>query len=138
MTLADTLSAAGTRVEILARGRELAPEVGRHAKILVMPRLQRSESVTIRLETRVLDEAHGSLEIEDRTGRRWIDVAEPLVHSHGTEPDPDASALIPVGVRWVAVGGAVGQGATIGDAVRHASDAARALASELAVWLPTA
>jgi 2,4-dienoyl-CoA reductase-like NADH-dependent reductase (Old Yellow Enzyme family) len=117
MTLADSLSSAGTDVVLVAESSELAPEVGRRAKILALPRLRQSPHVQIRLG-------------EPLPAR--FDHPGPVIAASRPDRDPAPAALVPAGARWVVVGEAAGHGRVVGDAVRHASDIVRSLMGTLA------
>ena len=82
MAVADTLAARGVAVLLLGAEKEIAPESGRRAKILAVPRLLNQPKVRIRLGVEVLEITADRI----RTDRGWLDAPGPVLVSAGTAP----------------------------------------------------
>jgi 2,4-dienoyl-CoA reductase-like NADH-dependent reductase (Old Yellow Enzyme family)/thioredoxin reductase len=125
--VADDLLGRGTRVVLIGPQRAIAADVGRRAKIVLLPRLAAASDLTtylsatiVRLEAdRVLIRSDGELQ--------WVDAPGELLVSHGIEPRNGLLAelreLSPrLGVH--AVGDAGGDGGSIHAALVTAANAA--------------
>ncbi|MGV9711689.1 oxidoreductase [Gordonia sp. NPDC003424] len=114
--VADDLVVKGTRVVMIAPQAQIAQDVGRRAKIVMLPRLSASVALTAHLSATVTRVAADRVEIRDDAGTRWIDAPGELLISHGIEPDTrllaDMRSLAPrLGVHTV--GDASGDGGSI-------------------------
>lgn len=89
MSVADTLAARGTAVLLLGPQEAIAPESGRRAKILAVPRLQANPRVRIRLNT-VIEEYDGTrLRVSGPDcppAGEWLDAPGPLLVSRSVVP----------------------------------------------------
>ena len=126
VAVADDLLARGKRILVIGDQETLAPDVGRRAKILTVPRLSSDPRVQIQLQSRVLAVTDDGLTIR-RQGRVTSLLAPgPVLVSQGLTPVTDlATALTDAGyggpVRLV--GDAGGAGGSIGDAIATAAQA---------------
>ncbi|MFI5593401.1 FAD-dependent oxidoreductase [Amycolatopsis sp. NPDC051758] len=82
MAVADTLAARGVAVLLLGAETEIAPESGRRAKILAVPRLLNQPKVQVRLGVEVLEITADRI----RTDRGWLDAPGPVLVSDRTAP----------------------------------------------------
>ena len=88
VAVADELLHRGRRVVIVGGQHDLAPDVGRRAKALVVPRLTDSPDVEIVLESRVRAIEPGRLLVRAADGgERWLGLAGPVLVSQGVTPD---------------------------------------------------
>lgn len=83
MSVTDTLAAQGVAVLVVAGQAQLAPELGRRSKILVLPRLAANDSVRIELGVTVTRINAGSVEIFDGSETRLLDAPGPVLVSQG-------------------------------------------------------
>lgn len=130
VAVGDELVHQGKRVLFVGGQHDLAPDVGRRAKILVVPRLKLHRDVEIVLEARITRIEAGGVMLRDAHGERWRAHAGPILVSNGVTPDTtlaDALRRSEVSVHPVSIGEAGGQGGYIATAI---SDGAR-IAAEL-------
>ena len=89
MSVADTLADKGTAVLLLGPQEAIAPESGRRAKILAVPRLNANPRVRIRLNT-VIEEYDGTRIRVTGPGcapaGEWLDAPGPLLVSRSVVP----------------------------------------------------
>ncbi|MFW0792448.1 FAD-dependent oxidoreductase [Gordonia sp. CPCC 205515] len=128
--VADELLTQGTRVVLIAPQAQIAQDVGRRAKIVLLPRLAASAHLTAHLSATVTRVDAHRVEIRDTTGTRWIDAPGELLISHGIEPDTrlltELRTLAPrLGVHTV--GDASGDGGSIQAAALTATHVARTI-----------
>jgi len=128
--VADDLLLRGTRVVLIGPQRAVAHDVGRRAKIVMLPRLAAAESLTTHLSSTVVRVEAERILIRSEGAERWVDAPGELLLSHGIEPRTDLltnlRALAPrLGVH--AVGDAGGDGGSIHAALVTAVDAAAAI-----------
>ncbi|MGH3352796.1 MAG: FAD-dependent oxidoreductase [Nocardioides sp.] len=114
--VADDLLLAGAHVVMVAPQQEIAQDVGRRAKIVLLPRLAEAENLTAHLSATVVRVEADRLLIRTEDGERWVDAPGELLISHGIEPRdallPELRALAPrLGV--YAVGDASGNGGSV-------------------------
>jgi 2,4-dienoyl-CoA reductase-like NADH-dependent reductase (Old Yellow Enzyme family) len=106
MAAADTLASRGVAVILVGEQPEIAPETGRRAKILAIPRLLSNPDVRVVLETEVR-------EITDtrvRLSNGWHDAPGPLLISHGITP----TDALPEAVATTGPASAIGQAVAAG------------------------
>lgn len=129
MSLADTLSARGVAVVVVGEQVELAPESGRRAKILAVPRLLASPLVELRLGTAVVGSAPGRLSLAP------VDATTPVRH-----PVAGSSSKVPEAPGVPATPGVLEvpglllvtpAAGTVSQAVKAGYDIARCLATRL-------
>jgi 2,4-dienoyl-CoA reductase-like NADH-dependent reductase (Old Yellow Enzyme family)/thioredoxin reductase len=130
VAVADDLAARGARVLLIGPQSSLAPDVGRRAKMVVVPRLEASDAVRILLETNVVRIENGRLLVTSGGAQQWVDAPGPLLISQGVEPVTDlvpaVRALAPrLGVH--VVGDAGGEGGSVHEAIRSGTSAAAAI-----------
>lgn len=77
MSLADTLATRGVAVRVVGEQTELAPESGRRAKILAVPRLLASPRVELRLGARLVGAEPGRLLVAPVAGHDQEEPVEP-------------------------------------------------------------
>jgi thioredoxin reductase len=129
VAVADELLNRGRHVLIVGGQHELALDVGRRAKALVIPRLRESAGVEIVLRARVREiEPRRLLISTEEGGDTWRDHNGPVLVSQGVTPDTRLqaelgrrSASTPV----VAVGEAAGEGGFIATALAAGARVAR-------------
>ena len=139
MSVADTLAARGTAVLLIGAEREIAPDSGRRAKILAVPRLSANPLVRIRLGCTVLAVEPGRVLVARPDGvEEWLDAPGPFLVSQGTRPHPSLRELTAaIGVEFdaattVAAGTAISdEPPTIRNAVLSGYDVAQRLAAQL-------
>lgn len=127
VAVADDLLARGKRILIIGDQESLAPDVGRRAKILTVPRLLSDPNVEIRLQSPVLAVTDGGLTVRRRRQATTVLAPGPILVSQGLTPVTDlATALRDAGYRGPVhlVGDASDGGGSIGNAI---STAARAV-----------
>lgn len=135
MSLADTLATRGARVRVIGPQSEMAPESGRRAKILAVPRLAANTAVDIRLGAMVVDAAEGSLLVQDASGTsEWVDAPGPVLASLGVLPCAAGPAGVAPQVTCVEIAVVVTEPGptTISAAVREGYDVSQRLAGRLA------
>lgn len=86
MSVADTLASRGTKVLLIGDQETIAPEAGRRAKILAVPRLQEAPNVTIMLSSRVISIDDGEITIVGPDGEYALPTAGPVLVSRSTRP----------------------------------------------------
>ncbi|MBT2586603.1 FAD-dependent oxidoreductase [Arthrobacter sp. ISL-95] len=148
MSVADTLAALGTAVLIVGPQEALAPESGRRAKILAVPRLEANPKVRIFLSS-TIEEFDGTGEFGGSRVRirragvedEWIDAPGELLVSRSVLPLDGASTLeqreaglsfaasVPVAVAGTVVDRTP---AIVSNAVKSGYDAAQRIAAALA------
>ncbi|MDQ0616744.1 FAD-dependent oxidoreductase [Arthrobacter globiformis] len=143
MSVADTLADRGTAVLLIGPQTALAPESGRRAKILAVPRLERNPRVRIRLDSTIEEYDGGRVRISGpglAPGGEWLDAPGPLLVSRsvvpldGTVPPDtrDAELSRDAGVPVTLAGTVVDQTPAIAsNAVKSGYDAAQRIASLL-------
>jgi 2,4-dienoyl-CoA reductase-like NADH-dependent reductase (Old Yellow Enzyme family)/thioredoxin reductase len=127
---ADHLAGTGTRVVLIGSQTSLAPEVGRRAKILTVPRLEAHPDVRIVLGATLTAVDERRVRVRTGAGERWIDAPGPLIVSQGTVPETgllDTCVRHPSRLGVFTVGGAAGQGATLRQSLASAARTAEAL-----------
>lgn len=118
--VADDLVTRGARVLVVQPRDALAPDVGRRAKILVVPRLMAHPSADIRLATDVRQIEDDRLLLVKYGREEWVTAAGPVIVSHGVSP---ATALIQAlraacsSANFHLIGDAAGRGGSIADAI---------------------
>jgi 2,4-dienoyl-CoA reductase-like NADH-dependent reductase (Old Yellow Enzyme family)/thioredoxin reductase len=142
MSVADTLADRGTAVLLIGPQAALAPESGRRAKILAVPRLEGNPRVRIRLESTIEEYDGGRVRISGpgvAPGGEWLDAPGPLLVSRSVIPldgtvaaDIDAELSRRAGVPVTLAGTVVDQTAAIAsNAVKSGYDAAQRIAALL-------
>lgn len=142
MSVADTLADRGTAVLLIGPQAALAPESGRRAKILAVPRLEGNPRVRIRLQSTIEEYDGGRVRISGpgvAPGGEWLDAPGPLLVSRSVIPldgtvaaDIDAELSRRAGVPVTLAGTVVDQTAAIAsNAVKSGYDAAQRIAALL-------
>ncbi|MGT2462349.1 FAD-dependent oxidoreductase [Sinomonas atrocyanea] len=146
LSVADTLAAHGTRVVLVGPEQAIAPESGRRAKILAVPRLESSPHVRIVLDARIVEAVapgtpEGRVRVVGADGERWLGAPGPLLVSRGVVPlsaavdreGREAALGLGAGVPVVLAGTVVDQTPpTASNAIKSGYDAAQRLAAALA------
>jgi pyruvate/2-oxoglutarate dehydrogenase complex dihydrolipoamide dehydrogenase (E3) component len=146
LSVADTLAAHGTRVLLIGPEQAIAPESGRRAKILAVPRLEASPHVRIVLDARIIEAVapgtpEGRVRVVGADGERWLGAPGPLLVSRGVVPlsaavdreGREAALGLSAGVPVVLAGTVVDQTPpTASNAIKSGYDAAQRLAAALA------
>ncbi|MER7424703.1 FAD-dependent oxidoreductase [Nonomuraea rubra] len=88
VAVADHLAAEGAEVLLLGPQPALAPDVGRRAKILMVPRLMENPKVRILLESTVSAIEPDRLLVRSGGQAEWLPAPGPLLVSHGVVPRP--------------------------------------------------
>jgi 2,4-dienoyl-CoA reductase-like NADH-dependent reductase (Old Yellow Enzyme family)/thioredoxin reductase len=89
MSVADTLADRGTAVLLIGPQQAIAPESGRRAKILAVPRLEANPRVRIRLGVVIEEFDGGRVRISGPdlpAGGEWLDAPGPLLVSRSVAP----------------------------------------------------
>lgn len=145
MSVADTLAARGTHVLLVGPEPVLAPESGRRAKILAVPRLETNRNVRILLDSRIVEVVRpGRTDCRVRVvgpeGERWLDAPGPVLVSRGVVPldgsvdreGREAALSVKAGAPVVLAGTVIEQlPATASNAIKSGYDAAQRLAARL-------
>jgi pyruvate/2-oxoglutarate dehydrogenase complex dihydrolipoamide dehydrogenase (E3) component len=140
MSVADTFAALGTSVLLIGGQNQIAPDSGRRAKILAVPRLEANPNVRILLDSTITKIAEGRVCVSKAGGafdgtEEWLEAPGPLLISHGTAPAKNVTDLaVKLGISQpvVAAGSAIEKTpATIRNAVLSGYDLAQSLAGEL-------
>lgn len=84
--VADDLLQRGSRVVLVCPQHQFAQDVGRRAKILLLPRLAEAERLTTHLAATIVRVEAEKLLVRDESGERWVDAPGGLLISHGIEP----------------------------------------------------
>lgn len=127
VAVADELAHRGKYVRIIGAQEALAPDVGRRAKILVVPRLTQHPDVELHLEARVQEIGETTLVIVRGDDRTVLQAPGPVLVSQGVTPRSGlASALRRAGCtgRIEVIGDAGGNGAYIARATADGASAA--------------
>ncbi|MFE4544446.1 FAD-dependent oxidoreductase [Arthrobacter sp. NPDC056727] len=141
MSLADTLADRGTAVLLVGPQEVLAPESGRRAKILAVPRLEQNPRVRIRLGAAIEEYDGGRVRISGPGGDEWLDAPGSLLVSRsvlpldGTVPveEREADLTRAAGVPVVFAGTVADRTPAIAsNAVKSGYDAAQRIAAALA------
>ncbi|WP_395399241.1 FAD-dependent oxidoreductase [Arthrobacter sp. UC242_113] len=149
MSLADTLADRGAAVLLVGPQEVLAPESGRRAKILAVPRLEQNPRVRIRLGATIEEYDGGRVRIAgtfpdgagDGSGPEWLDAPGPLLVSRSVLPldgsvsaaDREADLARAAGVPVALAGTVVDRTPAIAsNAVKSGYDAAQRIAAALA------
>lgn len=142
MSVADTLADLGTEVLLIGGQTTIAPEAGRRAKILAVPRLESSSNVTIALDSRLTEVAVDSVSYVNHDGVHTVPATGPVVVSQSTTPvnpavaPPGREAALSrtAGVPVVLAGTVLETAAPIvSTATKSGFDAAQRLAHRIAV-----
>ncbi|MCF3138175.1 FAD-dependent oxidoreductase [Paenarthrobacter sp. AR 02] len=142
MTVADTLASLGTAVLIVGPQAALAPESGRRAKILAVPRLEANPQVRIFLSS-TIEEYDGSRVRISRAGveDQWVEAPGDLLVSRSVLPldgsltleEREAGLSVAASVPVALAGTVVDTSpAMVSNAVKSGYDAAQRIASTLA------
>ncbi|UPZ26459.1 FAD-dependent oxidoreductase [Streptomyces sp. LRE541] len=129
---ADHMAAAGTKVVLIGSQASLAPDVGRRAKILTVPRLQENPDVRILLDAGPIVVDEHRMKVRTTAGERWIDAPGPLIVSRGVVPVTellDACRQHPPYLGVFLTGGADGHGDSLRQCLPSAERAAQAVHS---------
>ncbi|MFB4280312.1 FAD-dependent oxidoreductase [Nonomuraea sp. MTCD27] len=86
VAVADHLAAGGAEVLLIGSQPSLAPDVGRRAKILMVPRLTGNPKVRILPETAITSVEADRLLVRSDGHEEWLPAAGPLLISHGVAP----------------------------------------------------
>lgn len=154
MTVADTLAARGTAVLLVGPQPIIAPESGRRAKILAVPRLSSNPKVRILLghsieefdgqRVRIQAAAgpgEGRADASAKAEERWLDAPGPLLISQSVLPldvppspeERDAALSLSADIPVMLAGTVVDQSpAIVSNAVKSGYDAAQRVATALA------
>ncbi len=126
--VADDLAARGTRVTLVGPQPSIAADVGRRAKIVLVPRLLEHPLVRTLLDARIIGTEPSRLLIRGPAGEDWVDAPGPVVVSMGVAPrrDLDAAAIeLNPRLGVYSVGDASGDGGSLHLALTTAVDVAR-------------
>ncbi|GJF25456.1 hypothetical protein SHO565_60200 [Streptomyces sp. HO565] len=138
---ADHMAAFGARVVLIGSQSSFAPEVGRRAKIITVPRLEDHPHVRIVLDAALTAVDEQRVKVSTVMGERWIDAPGPLIVSQGNVADTrllDACRRRGVRAQAFAVGTAAGDGASLRRSLASAAQTAEAVHAALrARPLPT-
>ncbi len=123
----DDLLQRGSRVVMVAPQEQVAQDVGRRAKIVLLPRLAEAERLTSHVGATVVRVEPDRLLVRDGDGEHWVDAPGELLLSHGIQPRAHLlegmRALQPrLGVHLV--GDASGDGGSVHAALGTAVDVA--------------
>ncbi|MEV7135172.1 FAD-dependent oxidoreductase [Arthrobacter sp. NPDC093128] len=151
MTVADTLADRGTAVLLVGPQEVMAPEAGRRAKILAVPRLQANPRVRIRLGATIEEYDGARVRVssaggpDGRDGGEWLDAPGELLVSRSVAPldgsvparERDAGLSLAAGVPVTLAGTVVDHTPAIAShAVKSGYDAAQRVAAALAEHAP--
>lgn len=133
--VADDLLQRGTTVVMVGPQEQIAHDVGRRGKIVLLPRLAASAGLTTYLSSIVTRVERDRVEIRTGGRTRWVDASGEMLTSHGIEPRIDlldhARSLAPrLGVHTV--GDASGDGGSIHAAIVTAADVAAQITADAA------
>lgn len=134
VAVADHLSVGGSSVLLVGPQPSLAPDVGRRAKIVAVPRLTENPRVDIRLESTILAIEPDRVLVRGGGREEWLPAPGPLLVSHGVGPDTALLAACRareprLGVH--SVGDAGGTGGSIQQCFMAAEEVARTLTEAL-------
>ncbi len=130
--VADDLLAHGSTVVLIGPQQAIAHDVGRRAKIVLLPRLDAAERLTTYLSATVLRVEADRVLIRTGGEQRWVDAPGELLISHGVEPRNELlDQLRGLGPRLgvYAVGDAGGDGGSLHAALVTAAEAAAAISA---------
>lgn len=136
MSVADTLASRDVSVLMVGQQSQIAPESGRRAKILAVPRLMANPLVQIFLESEITAYRDGQICMTNNKREQWLHAPGPLLISQGVaartiHPDEglESDTAVPTSI---AAGAMLGMaGATISNAVKSGYDAAQEVAYRL-------
>ena len=120
VAIADDLAGRGAHVLLIHPGESIAEEVGRRAKILVVPRLLSHPRVDIRLRTDVRCIEDQRVLVTTDRGEAWIEAPGPLIVSLGASADVDAKEWLRGAAgdaRVFEIGDVVGRRGSLADAI---------------------
>ena len=123
VAVADDLLARGKRILVIGDQETLAPDVGRRAKILTVPRLSSDPLVQIQLQSRLVAVTDDGLTIRRQGHVTSLLAPGPVLVSQGLTPVTDlATALTDAGYDGAVrlVGDASGAGGGISSAIATA------------------
>lgn len=128
--VADDLLSRGTSVVLVCPQETIAQDVGRRAKIALLPRLAAADRLTTYLSSTITRVAADRLLISTGGVQRWVDAPGELLVSLGVQPragllDELRRLGPPLGVH--VVGDASGSGGSVHAALSTAVDAAHAI-----------
>lgn len=135
VAVADHLATAGAEVLLIGSQPSLAPEVGRRAKIIMLPRLTGNPKVRFLATSTISAIEPDRLLIRSGCREEWRPVAGPLLISHGVLPRTDLLAACEarrprLGVH--VIGDAGGSGGSIHRCFLAAEETARTIAHAIA------
>lgn len=130
--VADDLLARGARVVMVVPQEAIAQDVGRRAKILLLPRLESAENLTAHLSATVVRVERDRLLIRSARHEQWVDAPGELLISQGVQPRADLLHELrrlapPLGVH--PVGDASGDGGSVQAGMVTAVEAALAISA---------
>lgn len=128
VAVGDDLVQRGKRVVFIGGQHDLAPDVGRRARLLVVARLKEHPRVQLLMESRVVMIEPTRVLVAGPDGERWLELDGPILVSQGVTPDTRLQADLRArgsAVRTISVGEAVGHGGYIATAI---ADGARVAA----------
>jgi len=134
--VADELAGRGTRVVLIGPQPSIAVDVGRRAKIVLVPRLLADPLVEVHLESTVVEIGATKVAVRHDGREEWIDAPGPLLVSLGMEPRRDLLAALRaraprLGVH--VVGDASGNGGSVHAGLQTAMAVAEAIRSSAGV-----
>ncbi|GAA3284482.1 FAD-dependent oxidoreductase [Paenarthrobacter aurescens] len=142
MSVADTLAARGTAVLIVGPQETMAPESGRRAKILAVPRLEANPKVRIFLSSTIEEFDGARVRVNHSGVEEWLDAPGDLLVSRSVLPMDGAitaeereaqlslSAAVPVAIAGTVIDKTP---AIVSNAVKSGYDAAQRIATALAL-----
>ncbi|UKA49171.1 FAD-dependent oxidoreductase [Arthrobacter sp. FW305-123] len=142
MSVADTLAARGTAVLMVGPQETMAPESGRRAKILAVPRLEANPKVRIFLSSTIEEFDGARVRIKSSDVEEWLDAPGDLLISRSVLPMDGAitaeereaqlslSAAVPVAIAGTVIDKTP---AIVSNAVKSGYDAAQRIATALAL-----
>lgn len=141
MSVADTLADRGSRVLLVGPQEVIAPESGRRAKILAVPRLQDNPNVRLQLDSRIVEFGAGRVRVTGPGGEQWLDAPGELLVSRSVAPlaasvsheGRDSGLSMGAGIPVTLAGTVIDQTPAIAShAVKSGYDAAQRIAGRLA------
>jgi len=87
--VADDLLDRGSRVVLVCPQDQIAQDVGRRAKILLLPRLAGCDRLTTHLAATIVRVETDEVLVRNASGESWVDAPGELLLSHGIEPRAD-------------------------------------------------
>ncbi|MFC4222301.1 oxidoreductase [Lysinibacter cavernae] len=133
MQIADYLADRGVEVLVVGADAQIAPESGRRAKILAVPRLEQNPHVRIRLSSTIAAVELGRVLVTGPGGEQdWLDAAGPVLLSQGVQPRVLSHLLPGVTAPVVGAGTLVMTApATVRNSILSGYDVAQELAATL-------